>query len=64
MTRHTHWRSWARRRSSTTSSTGPLTDGESFIPEQVYPVVEILLEYLAATGAVSTPAEPDPPTAP
>lgn len=34
-------------------------DGETFIPEQVYPVVEILLEYLAATGAVSTPADPD-----
>lgn len=34
-------------------------DGDAFIPEQVYPVVEILLEYLAATGAVSTPADPD-----
>lgn len=39
-------------------------DGETFIPEQVYPVVEILLEYLAATGAVSTPADPEPPLAP
>ncbi len=39
-------------------------DGETFIPEQVYPVVEILIEYLAATGAVSTPADPDPPAAP
>ena len=38
--------------------------GEEYIPEQVYPVVEILLEYLAATGAVSTPADPDPPLAP
>ena len=35
--------------------------GEAFIPEQVYPVVEILLDYLAATGAVSTPADPDVP---
>ena len=34
-------------------------DGVTFIPEQVYPVVEILLDYLAATGAVSTPADPD-----
>jgi len=34
-------------------------DGETFIPEQVHPVVEVLLEYLAATGAVSTPADPD-----
>jgi hypothetical protein len=34
-------------------------DGETFIPEQVYPVVEVLLEYLAATGAVSAPADPD-----
>jgi hypothetical protein len=34
--------------------------GEEYIPEQVYPVVEILLEYLAATGAVSTPADPEP----
>lgn len=34
-------------------------DGDPFIPEQVYPVVEILLAYLAATGAVSTPADPD-----
>lgn len=33
--------------------------GDTFIPEQVYPVVEILLAYLAATGAVSTPADPD-----
>ncbi|MFA5882746.1 MAG: hypothetical protein WDA60_02745 [Acidimicrobiia bacterium] len=40
------------------------TTGEEYIPEQVYPVVEILLEYLAATGAVSTPADPDPPLAP
>lgn len=39
-------------------------EGEDYIPEQVYPVVEILLEYLAATGAVSTPADPDPPLAP
>jgi len=38
--------------------------GEEYIPEQVYPVVEILLEYLAATGAVSTPADPEPPLAP
>jgi hypothetical protein len=38
--------------------------GDAFIPEQVYPVVEILLHYLAATGAVSTPADPDPPLAP
>lgn len=38
--------------------------GETYIPEQVYPVVEILLEYLSATGAVSTPADPDPPLAP
>jgi len=37
---------------------------EAYIPEQVYPVVEILLEYLAATGAVGTPADPDPPLAP
>jgi hypothetical protein len=34
-------------------------DGDGFIPEQVYPVVEILLAYLAATGAVSTPADPE-----
>ena len=34
-------------------------DGETFIPEQVHPVVEVLLEYLAATGAVSAPADPD-----
>ena len=39
-------------------------DDETFIPEQVYPVVEILLEYLAATGAVSSPADPEPPLAP
>jgi hypothetical protein len=39
-------------------------DGDPFIPEQVYPVVEILLAYLAATGAVSAPADPDPPLAP
>lgn len=38
--------------------------GEAYIPEQVYPVVEILLRYLAATGAVSAPAEPDPPLTP
>jgi hypothetical protein len=38
--------------------------GDPYIPEQVYPVVEILLAYLAATGAVSTPADPDPPLAP
>lgn len=38
--------------------------GEAYIPEQVYPVVEVLLRYLAATGAVSAPAEPDPPIAP
>lgn len=35
--------------------------GEPYLPEQVYPVVEILLAYLAATGAVSSPTEPDPP---
>jgi hypothetical protein len=35
--------------------------GDAFIPEQVYPVVEILLEYLRATGAVSSPADPDHP---
>ena len=35
------------------------SEGETFIPEQVHPVVEILLEYLAATGAVSAPADPD-----
>lgn len=40
------------------------SDGETFIPEQVHPVVEILLEYLAATGAVSTPADPEAPPAP
>jgi hypothetical protein len=39
-------------------------DGDGFIPEQVYPVVEILLAYLAATGAVSSPADPEPPLAP
>lgn len=39
------------------------TTGEAYLPEQVYPVVEILLEYLRATGAVSTPADPDPPPA-
>ena len=38
--------------------------GEEYIPEQVYPVVEILLEYLAATGAVSSAADPEPPLAP
>jgi hypothetical protein len=37
--------------------------GDPYIPEQVYPVVEILLAYLAATGAVSTAADPDPPLA-
>jgi len=36
-------------------------DDDPFIPEQVYPVVEILLEYLAATGAVSAPADPERP---
>jgi len=36
-------------------------DGDPFIPEQVHPVVEILLAYLAATGAVSAPADPGPP---
>ena len=40
------------------------TTGEAYIPEQVYPVVEILLEYLSATGAVSTRADPDAPLAP
>jgi len=39
-------------------------EGEEYIPEQVYPVVEILLDDLAATGAVSTPADPEPPLAP
>jgi hypothetical protein len=37
--------------------------GESYIPEQVYPVVETQLEYLRAIGAVSTavdePVDPD-----
>jgi hypothetical protein len=35
--------------------------GDAYIPEQVYPVVEIVLEYLRATGAVSAPADRDPP---
>ena len=40
--------------------------GERYIPEQVYPVIEIQLEYLRAIGAVSTPVdEPlDPSPAP
>jgi hypothetical protein len=31
--------------------------GDPYIPEQVYPVIEIQLEYLRAIGAVSTPVD-------
>lgn len=31
--------------------------GEAYIPEQVYPVIEVQFEYLRAIGAVSTPVE-------
>lgn len=31
--------------------------GDAFIPEQVYPVIEVQFEYLRAIGAVSTPVE-------
>jgi hypothetical protein len=39
--------------------------GETYIPEQVYAVVETQLSYLRAVGAVGPPAEPEenpPPT--
>lgn len=31
--------------------------GDPFIPEQIYPVIEVQFEYLRAIGAVSTPVE-------
>lgn len=33
--------------------------GESYIPEQVYAVVETQLSYLRAVGAIGPPADPD-----
>jgi hypothetical protein len=33
--------------------------GESYLPEQIYAVVETQLSYLRAVGAIGPPAEPD-----
>jgi hypothetical protein len=34
--------------------------GESYLPEQVYGVIDTQLSYLRAIGAVGPPAESDP----
>ena len=40
------------------------TTGESYIPEQVYAVVETQLSYLRAVGAIGPPADPEEETPP
>jgi hypothetical protein len=37
--------------------------GESYLPEQVYAVVETQLTYLRSIGAIGPPADPPPPPA-